>query len=179
MVCSMAPKTGRMAVVLPHGALFRSGAEGAIRRKLLEADSIEAVIGLAPNLFYGTGLAACILVIRRRKVRARKERVLIVNADKLFRKGRSQNTLLPEHIDQILGWYGSFSDVPGAVRAVPLTEIAANDYNLNIPRYIETVDETPPVRVEDAICQFDDALRAAWAAEDRLAGLLRGRGLLK
>jgi type I restriction enzyme M protein len=179
MVCSMAPKTGRMAVVLPHGALFRSGVEGAIRRKLLESDIIEAVIGLAPNLFYGTGLAACILVIRRRKVRARKQRVLIVNADKLFRKGRSQNTLLPEHIDRILGWYGSFSDVPGTVRAVPLTEIAANDYNLNIPRYIETVDEIPPVRVEDAIRQFDDALRVAWAAEDRLAGLLRERGLLK
>ncbi len=94
MLQSMAPKTGRMAVVLPHGALFRMAAEGRIRQHILKMDLLEAVIGLGPNLFYGTGLAACILVFRQRKVAARKGKVLIVDASREFKKGRNQNELL-------------------------------------------------------------------------------------
>ncbi|MGU5616384.1 N-6 DNA methylase [Aeromonas caviae] len=92
-----------MAVVLPQGALFRKGVEGNIRQKLLELDLIEAVIGLAPNLFYGTGLAACILVLRKRKPESRKKKVLIADASRLFRRGRAQNFLEPEHATEILG----------------------------------------------------------------------------
>jgi type I restriction enzyme M protein len=104
MVKSMADVTGRMAVVLPQGALFRKGVEGSIRQKLLEMDLIEAVIGLAPNLFYGTGLAACILVLRKRKPVKHKKKVLIADASRLFRRGRAQNYLALEHAAEALGW---------------------------------------------------------------------------
>ena len=111
MVKSMAPKTGRMAVVLLHGALFRMGAEGIIRQKLLGMDLLEAVIGLGPNLFYGTGLATCILVIRQRKTKERRKRVLVIDASREFKTGRAQNELLPEHVEHICGWYRDYGDV--------------------------------------------------------------------
>lgn len=104
MLCSMALKTGRMAVVLPHGALFRMGVEGEIRRKILQMDQLEAVIGLGPNLFYGTGLAACILVFRAHKQPAQKEKILIIDASKLFKKGRNQNTLTPSTLTRFTGY---------------------------------------------------------------------------
>src|SRR5438874_2018687 len=113
MLCSMAPKTGRMAVVLPHGALFRMGVEGELRRKILEMDLLEAVIGLGPNLFYGTGLAACILVFRQRKKKDRKKRVLIVDASREFKTGRAQNELLTEHVAHIYAWYHDYREVKG------------------------------------------------------------------
>jgi len=130
MVKSMADVTGRMAVVLPQGALFRKGVEGSIRQKLLEMDLVEAVIGLAPNLFYGTGLAACILVLRKRKPTKHKKMVLIADASRLFRRGRAQNYLEPEHAAEILGWYRGFADVQDAVRVVSLDEIKAEDWTL-------------------------------------------------
>lgn len=102
MVASMAARTGRMAVVLPQGALFRKAAEGAIRRQLLEKDLIETVIGLAPNIFYGTGLAPAVVVLRRKKPATRKGKVLVIDASSLFRKGRAQNYLDPEHVEQIV-----------------------------------------------------------------------------
>ena len=90
-----------MAVVLPHGALFRMGAEGKIRQKILGMDLLEAVIGLGPNLFYGTGLAACILIFRQRKAPDHKNTVLILDASKEFKTGRAQNELPPEHVKRI------------------------------------------------------------------------------
>jgi len=135
----MAVGAGRMAVVLPHGALFRMGAEGKIREKILQMDKLEAVIGLGPNLFYGTGLAASILVFRQRKQSVRRSKVLIINASELYKSGRNQNTLEPEHRQQILTWYRDFKDVEGAVHVATLDEIAGNDWNLNIPRYVEPV----------------------------------------
>jgi type I restriction enzyme M protein len=116
MIKSMAPKSGRMAVVLPHGALFRMGTEGKIRQKILGMEILEAVIGLGPNLFYGTGLAACILVLRQRKAKDRKNRVLILDASKEFKTCRAYNELLPEHMDHIHGWYRDFQDVDGVAR---------------------------------------------------------------
>ena len=100
MIKSMAPKAGRMAVVLPHGALFRMGKEGKIRKAILEMDILEGVIGLGPNLFYGTGLAACVMVFRNKKPAKRKKHVLIVDASKEFKKGRAQNELLDNHVDR-------------------------------------------------------------------------------
>src|SRR5262249_26147485 len=101
MLCSMAPRAGRMAVVLPHGALFRMGVEGQIRRTILVYDMVGAGIGLWRNLFYGTGLAACILVFRAQKAADRQGRVLFIDGSRLYLKGRNQNTLEPEHIRQI------------------------------------------------------------------------------
>ncbi len=179
MLRSMAPGTGRMAVVLPHGALFRMGKEGAIRQKILGMDLLEAVIGLGPNLFYGTGLAACVLVFRQRKAKNRRKKVLIVDASGEFKTGRAQNELLPEHVERIDGWYRGFQDVDGVARVVTLDEIAANDHNLNIPRYVEPKVDQEVLTVDEAMRRLRDSARTAFAAEDRLIALLRKEGLLK
>ena len=179
MIRSMAPKTGRMAVVLPHGALFRMGAEGSIRHKILGMDLLEAVIGLGPSLFYGTGLAACILVFRQRKMPERKHKVLILDASKEFKAGRAQNELLPEHVERILGWYRGFQDVAGVARVVTLDEIAANDHNLNIPRYVQPPVEDDALTVDEALHRLKEGAAAALAAEDRLITILKREGLLE
>ena len=178
MIKSMAPKTGRMAVVLPHGALFRMGKEGAIRKKILGMDLLEAVIGLGPNLFYGTGLAACILVFRQRKAKERRNKVLILDASKAFKTGRAQNELLPEHVERIHGWYRDFKDVDGVARVVTLDEIAANDHNLNIPRYVEPNVEQEVLSVEEAMKRLKESADAAFAAEEKLIAILRREGLI-
>jgi type I restriction enzyme M protein len=179
MIKSMAPKTGRMAVVLPHGALFRMGKEGGIRKKILGMDLLEAVIGLGPNLFYGTGLAACILVFRQRKAKERKNKVLIVDASKEFKTGRAQNELLPEHVVHIHQWYRNYKDVAGIARVVTLDEIAANDHNLNIPRYVEPKTDQESITVEEAMRRLYGNAKAAFAAEEKLVGILKREGLLR
>lgn len=178
MIRSMARPSGRMAVVLPHGALFRMGVEGAMRQKILELDLLDAVIGLGPNLFYGTGLAACILVFRAQKPVARGGQVLFIDASRLFKKGRNQNTLEPEHVQQIFTWYQAYDDVAGAARVVSLDELGRNDWNLNISSYVEPPAPAESLPLPQALMQLRTALSAAYAAEDRLAVLLRDAGLL-
>jgi type I restriction enzyme M protein len=178
MIKSMAPKTGRMAVVLPHGALFRMGKEGEIRKKLLGMDLLEAVIGLGPNLFYGAGLAACIMIFRQKKAKYRKNKVLIIDASKEFKTGRAQNELLTEHVERIHGWFREFKDVEGVVRVVTLEEIAANDHNLNIPRYVEPKNEQEVLSVDEAMKRLRESAEAAFAAEERLVEILKREGLL-
>lgn len=178
MLKSMAPKTGRMAVVLPHGALFRMGKEGEIRKKILGMDLLEAVIGLGPNLFYGTGLAACILVFRQKKAKDRKNKVLIVDASKEFKTGRAQNELRPEHVGRIHGWVRDYTDVEGIARLVTLDEVAANDHNLNIPRYVEPKVNSEGFTVEEAMKRLRESAEAAFAAEEKLIALLKKETLL-
>ena len=178
MIKSMAPVSGRMAVVLPHGALFRMGKEGAIRQKILGMDLLEAVIGLGPNLFYGAGLAACILVFRQRKKKDRKNKVLIIDASRELKVGRAQNELLPEHVERIYGWYRDYKDVQGAAKVATLDEIAANDHNLNIPRYVEPEIEQETLSVAEATKRLRASAEAAFAAEDQLVALLKREGIL-
>jgi type I restriction enzyme M protein len=178
MIKSMARKTGRMAVVLPHGVLFRMSKEGVIRRKLLEMDILEAVIGLGQNVFYGTGLAPCILVFRDRKPKEHRQKVFFIDASKEFKKGRAQNELLPEHMEKIHHWYANYRDAEGICRVVTLDEIRENDFNLNIPRYVEPVIEEESMTVEQAINNLKESLQQAYAAEDRLKDLLVREGLL-
>ena len=179
MVASMADGTGRMAVVLPQGALFRSGVEGQIRQHLLKADLVEAVIGLAPNLFYGTGLAACVLVLRRQKAESRRGKVLIVDASSLFRRGRAQNFLEPEHASQIHGWVSAFDDVEDRARVVGLDEIEQEGWTLNISRYV-----LPPIGADipplpEAVAAFKEALAQCREAEDLLRRVMLEGGWLK
>jgi len=178
MVKSMARKTGRMAVVLPHGVLFRMSKEGEIRRKLLEMDILEAVIGLGHNIFYGTGLAPCVLVFRDSKPKAHRQKLLFIDASKEFKAGRAQNELLPEHVDNIQCLYEGYKDVDGICRVATLDEIRENDFNLNIPRYMEPVIEEESITIDQAIYNLKESLNAAYAAEDRLQKLLRREGLL-
>ena len=146
--------------------------EGKIRRKLLEMDLIEAVIGLAPNLFYGTGLAACILILRQRKAPTRAGQVLIVDASTLFRKGRAQNFLKPEHAETILGWVQAFKDVKDRVRVVSVEEIMEEDWTLNISRYVSPSigEDIPPL--DEAVRDFKLALKRCRQAEESLRQLM-------
>ena len=179
MIKSIAPNSGRMAVVLPHSALFRMGKEGAIRQKILAMDVLEAVIGLGANLFYGTPLAACILIFRQKKVNARKNKVLIVDASKEFRIGRAQNELLPEHVERIHGWVRDYTDVDGIARIVTLDEIAANENNLNIARYVEARVTDEVLTLEEVMQQLNKSAETAFAAEGSLVELLKNQGILK
>lgn len=142
-------------------------------------DLLEAVIGLGPNLFYGTGLAACILVLRQRKSKDRKKKVLILDASREFKKGRAQNELLTEQVERIYGRYRDYKDVEGTARVVTLDDIAANDYNLNIPRYVEPKNDQEVLTVEEAMRRLKESAAAAFAAEERLVAILKREGLLK
>jgi type I restriction enzyme M protein len=126
---------GVMAIILPHGVLFRGGAEERIRTKLLKDGYIDTVIGLPANLFFSTGIPVCILVLKKCK---KPDDVLFINASEHFEKGKRQNRLLPEHIDKIIDTYQFRREEERYARRVSMEEIAANGYNLNISRYIST-----------------------------------------
>ncbi len=160
---------GMVATVMPNGVLFRGGAEREIRRKFLEEDLIEAVIGLPQNLFYGAGIPACILIMRPNltgrpqnpaKPEDRRGQVLFINADAEYFAGRAQNYLRPEHVEKVVTAYERFTDLPGYARVVPITEIAdpANDWNLNIRRY---VDNAPPPEPQDVRAHLHGGVPAA------------------
>ena len=180
MIASMtATGDGRMAVVLPQGALFRKSAEGTIREALLKNDLIEAVIGLAPNLFYGTQLAGCIVVLRRKKPVERKNKVLIIDASSLFRKGRAQNFLEQEHSEQIVSWYRAFENTEDRAKIATLDEIEKEGWTLNISRYVlrPISEDIPPL--PEALAAFKTALGDVRAAEDHLRKVLTGGGWLE
>lgn len=171
MIKSMNPENGRVAVVLPHGALFRKGAEARIRAELLRQDLLEAVIGLGGNIFYGATLSACILVFRAKKRKSRK--VLFIDAADQVRIGRAQNFLDAGHIEQIFQWYTDFKDVPDHVKLVDMETIQSNDFNLNISLYVEkkVVDDLPSL--EESLYDLKLAVREAEEAENRLKELLK------
>ncbi|WP_419924738.1 N-6 DNA methylase [Candidatus Poriferisocius sp.] len=139
---------GVVATVMPHGVLFRGGAEGEIRRKVIEDDLLDTVIGLGPNLFYGTGIPAAILILRAKgsKPRERLGKVLFINADREFGEGRAQNYLRPQDEEKIAVTYHDFLDVEGFAKVVTIDELADNDFNCNIRRY---ADNAPPPEPQD------------------------------
>jgi type I restriction enzyme M protein len=139
---------GLGAIVMPHGVLFRGGKEREIRKKFIEADRLDAVIGLAPNLFVNTGIPACVLVLHGPGPRraGRRGKVLFVNADREFTAGRAQNFLDERHIEKIVTAYKDYTDEDGLARVVSVAELAENDFNLNIRRY---VDNAPPPEPQD------------------------------
>lgn len=178
MYYSMKEETGRMAVVLPHGVLFRSGAEGKIRKKLLEAGAVEAVIGLAGNLFYGTGIPACILVLRKKSKKASP--VLFINAEEIFTKGRAQNTMTTEQADSIYSIYKQQHqkayEEEGVCRWVEFSELKENDFNLNIARFVQKPLEEETITVEEALADFKKKLAELEQAEHELEILLEREG---
>ncbi|MCL4595578.1 type I restriction-modification system subunit M [Enterococcus faecalis] len=134
--------SGTMAIVLPHGVLFRGAAEGVIRKKLLEDGSIYAVIGMPANLFFGTSIPTTVIILKKNRD---NRDVLFIAASKEFTKGKNQNKLAPEHIDKIVSTYIERQDVEKYAHVATFEEIVENDYNLNIPRYVDTFEEEPPV----------------------------------
>ncbi len=165
---------GMMATVMPHGVLFRGGAEKEIRRGFLQDDLVEAIIGLPPNLFYGTGIPACILVMRAKgaKPAERRGKVLFINADAEYYAGRAQNYLRPEHIEKIVSTVAAFQDVPGYATVVTLAELADNEWNCNIRRY---ADNAPPPEPHDVRAHLLGGVPQAEVAAK--ADLLAAHGL--
>ncbi|WP_129560962.1 type I restriction-modification system subunit M [Paraburkholderia dokdonensis] len=136
---------GRMATVMPHGVLFRGGEEREARQYFIDHGYLEAIIGLPSNLFYGTGIPACILVLNKDGA-AQRDHVLFINADREYREGKAQNHLRPEDIDKIVHAYRAGQNIDGYAKRVPAADIKAEDYNCNIRRY---VDNAPPPEPHD------------------------------
>ena len=158
---SLKPKTGRCAVLWPHGVLFRQE-EADMRRKLIEADLIECVLGLGPNLFYNSPMEACVVVCRTQKPKARRGKILFINAVNEVTRERAQSFLTDEHLQRVVRAYQDFKDEPGFTRVVPVEEIRAKEGNLSIPLYVggETQAQTDAA-TETAATALSNAL-AGW-----------------
>lgn len=145
MVSSMNPGTGRVGVVMPHGVLFRGGAEAKIRQCLIEKDLLEAVVGLPPNLFYSTSIPACLLIFRDQKSPEHKDHVLFIDGSARFDKGKNQNVMAEHHVKALVNAYRTGEAPNGEdgseVRLVPFEELEQNGFDLNIGRYIKVAAE--------------------------------------
>lgn len=140
-----------MAIVLPHGVLFRGAAEGHIRKILIEKNYLHAVIGLPANLFFGTSIPTCILVLK--KDRTSKD-ILFIDASAHFDKGKNQNHLSEAHINAIMDAYEKRQDIDKFAHLASAEEIQANDYNLNIPRYVDTFEEEEEINLDEVLKQI-------------------------
>jgi type I restriction enzyme M protein len=169
-------ENGKLAVVVPHGVLFRAGAEGAIRQAFIEHDLIEGVIGLAPNLFYGAGIPAAILFLRKSKPAHMQGRVMIVNGAEQFEEGRAQNYLRDVHIDALSAGYLAFEDADKLAKVVTADELAEHDYNLNITRYVNLGEEAEAIDVVAEVEKLDSLMAERNAAEAKMKQFLRELG---
>jgi len=163
---------------MPHGVLFRGGAEGKIRQHLLEGDRLEAVIGLAPNLFYGTTIPACLLILRAEKDKKRQKHVLFIDGSKRFTKGKNQNELTTEDVDDLFAVYESavVTEKPDvAARLVPISEIKENDWDLNIGRYLKTA-AAETIDVSEALTALAEARQNLAEAEKAMLERLKAAG---
>ena len=146
---------GTMACVAPHGVLFRGAAEGKIRKFLIEKKNyIDAIIGLPANIFYGTSIPTCILVMK--KCRQEDDNILFIDASKEFEKVKTQNKLRPEHIQKIIDTYRNRTEIEKYSHCATLKEIAENDYNLNIPRYVDTFEEEEEIDIQAVMAEIKE-----------------------
>ncbi|KXT76849.1 type I restriction-modification system subunit M [Streptococcus sp. DD12] len=160
--------TGTMAIVLPHGVLFRGAAEGKIRKVLIEKNYLDAVIGLPANLFYGTSIPTTILVFKKNR---KTKDVFFIDASKDYSKGKNQNSLTEAHIEKIVATYKDRQDVDKYAHLASLEEIQENDYNLNIPRYVDTFEEEEPIdldEIKQLLAQDDQEIAKLEAEIDEL-----------
>ena len=169
---------GMVGVVMPHGVLFRGGAEGKIRRGIVEADLFEAIIGLAPNLFSGASIPVAICVLNKDKPAERRGKVLFIDANQegCFRPGKARNYLDPEHIAKIAETYHAFDEVDRFAHISDLDEIEDNDFNLNISRYVDTAEPIEVMSVEEALTRLKEAELRRNAAVTRMDRLVAELG---
>lgn len=165
---------GTMAIILPHGVLFRGGAEECLRTKLLTDGHIDTIIGLPANLFYSTGIPVCILVLKRC---VKNSDVLVINASEEFEKGKRQNRLSETHVRKIIDTYQHRRTEPRYSRVVPMSEIEENGYNLNISRYVSLTKDEKEVDLEEVHRRLVEIDKQARKARDKHNGFLRELGL--
>lgn len=163
---------GTMAIVLPHGVLFRGGTEGKIRKAIIEENMLDAVIGLPANLFYGTSIPTCVLVFKGRHARSNRHDVLFIDASKHFEKGKNQNKLTAKNIDEIVKAYTDRNDVDKYAHVATLDEIKENDYNLNIPRYVDTFEEVPVKPLSQIATELNDVQKDIDTTNAKLLDML-------
>jgi type I restriction enzyme M protein len=171
-------ENGTMAVILPHGVLFRGAAEGHIREYLIrEKNWLDAVIGLPANIFYGTSIPTCILVFK--KCREHPEDILFVDASgpDYFAKAKNQNYLRPEDIDRIVSTYRTRTETEKFSHRAPMSEIAENDYNLNIPRYVDTFEEEEEIDLDAVIAELRKIDGEMAAIDAKIAGFCKELGI--
>ena len=159
-----------MAIVLPHGVLFRGAKEGKIRQKLLEDGSIDAVIGLPANLFYSTSIPTMIVVLKKDK---QDRSVMFIDASKEFEKGKNQNQLREEDLDKIIKTYEERKDVDKYAHLATFDEIKENDFNLNIPRYVDTFEPEPEVDLKQVSKDLAEVNRQIKDNERELVEMLK------
>ena len=146
---------GTMAIVLPHGVLFRGASEGKIRKNIIDNNLLDAVIGLPSNLFYGTSIPTCVLVFKGREARVNRD-VLFIDASNEFEKGKNQNKLSEGNINKIIETYRHRENIEKYAHVATIEEIKENDYNLNIPRYVDTFEEEEMISLTDVAQQLTD-----------------------
>jgi len=167
---------GKAGVVMPHGILFRGGAEAAIRKGLLEEDVVEAIIGLPSNLFYGTGIPASIVILNRSKALEKKEQVLFINGAGDFEPGKNQNVLRDKDIEKLVSAYYTWDNQEKYCRVVDIKEIRENDYNLNIARYIDSAEEEEQIDVGVAVAELRQLEEERKEIETTMYGFLKELG---
>lgn len=163
-------QNGTMAIVLPHGVLFRGAKEGKIREALLKKNQIDAIIGMPAGLFYSTGIPTVILVLKKNKT---NKDVLFIDASKGFEKGKNQNILRDEHIDKIIDTYKNRKDVERYAHVATFDEIQENDFNLNIPRYVDTFVPEPPVDLKKVAADLHETNIEIEKTQKELVGMLK------
>lgn len=168
--------TGKMATVVPHGVLFRAGAEGKIREGMIKDDIIEAVIGLPSKLFYNTGIPAAILVINKNKDTKRKGKVLFIDASREYQEGKNQNVLRNEDIEKIVKAFDGFEDMEKYAKVVTIEELKKNEYNLNISRYVDVSEKEELIEIEEVIQKLDELEEERKAIDEKLNGFLAELG---
>lgn len=181
MIETLKPLTGRMAVVVPHGVLFRGGAEGKIRQQLIEENLIDAVIGLAPGLFQTTGIPVAILVIDRSRekggVREADKDILFIEASKEFKQGKAQNTLTQANADKIFDAFVERKRVEKFAHLASPVEVKENDYNLNITRYVDTFEEEEEVDISATIKAIEELNPQLEKLEEQMKHYLKELGI--
>ena len=172
---SMDPKTGRCAILYPHGVLFRNEEE-EMRKKLVKEDLMECVLGLGPNLFYNSPMEACVVILRSRKTKDRKGKILFIDAVKEVARQNAQSFLKPEHQRKILAAYQSFSDQPGFAHVATTDEVLAKDGDLSIPKYVEKVKSSTEGSFDlpATWANFESDGRSFWTEMDSLVEMLDG-----
>jgi type I restriction enzyme M protein len=173
MIETMKPKTGRMAVVVPHGVLFRGSSEGRIRQKLIEENLLDAVIGLPEKLFYGTGIPAAILVFRKDKADAN---VLFIDASREFKAGKNQNQLSDQNIAKVVETYKQREGLDKYAYLASMKEIQKNDFNLNIPRYVDTFEEEEEIDLMTVQAERKDIEAEIAKLNEQMADYLKELG---
>jgi len=168
---------GKAGVVLPHGTLFRGGAEGKIRQGLLDADIVEGIVGLPSALFYNTGIPASIWIINKNKPDHLKNKIAIIDASSDYKEGKNQNELLDSHLDKIITAYDAYADVDKYMRLVDIAEIKENDYNLNISRYIDTSEPEPEVDLQQVKTNIAELETKEQKIDKQLAEYLKELGV--